>query len=170
MTYAFALIACTAAALLIHELGHLAAARVCRVTATEVCLGLGRRLFGFRVGSLHFNLRALPLGSFVRLDARELRSRPARQQLLVHASGVGVNLIAATLADGTLFGWINLLLAAGNLLPLYQHDGWKCGLVLMRAILGRPSRPVEWTYTFSGCFISLVIINTLVRVFLHGSL
>jgi Zn-dependent protease len=66
---------------------------------------------------------------------------------------------------GTIFGWINLLLAAGNLLPLYKHDGWKCGVVVMRALLRKRSQPVEWAFTFSGGFASLVIISTLIQVF-----
>ena len=155
-----------AGAMLLHELGHLAAARLCRVTASEVALGLGPRLVGIRLGTVSINLRAFPLGSFVRLNGRELHARPITQQLLIHLAGVCVNLIVGLQVYGTLFGWVNLLLAAGNLLPLYQHDGWKCGLVLMRALLGRPSRPVEWTFTFSGCFISLIIINIIVRAFM----
>jgi hypothetical protein len=123
-------------------------------------------VWGFRLGRIEFSLRALPLGSFVRLDVRELRSRPVRHQLLVHIAGISVNAVAALAAHGTLFGSINLLLAVGNLLPLYQHDGWKCGLLLFRYLLGRPSRPVEWTYTFSGCFISISLIGTVVRAFM----
>jgi membrane-associated protease RseP (regulator of RpoE activity) len=39
MTYAVTVILCTAVAMVIHELGHLAAARACRVPASEVGLG-----------------------------------------------------------------------------------------------------------------------------------
>lgn len=152
--------------MVLHELGHLAAARACRVQASELGLGLGPRILGFRAGPILFSLRALPLGSFVRLNAQELRGKSIRQQLLVHLAGVLVNTALGIAAYGTLFGWVNLLLAAGNLLPLYQHDGWKCGVVLMRALVGRKSRPVEWTFTFSGCFISLVLINSIVRYFI----
>ena len=157
------LIACTAAAMIIHELGHLYAARACGVQASEVGLGLGPKLCGFEAGGVRYSLRALPLGSFVRLDGTQLRNCPLAQQLFVHLAGVLVNLLAAAAARGTLFGWINLLLAVGNLLPLYQHDGWKCGVAIMRSVLRRQSRPVEWVFTFSGCFASIVIGHSLVH-------
>ena len=155
----------TALAMIVHELGHLVAARYCNVSASEVGLGLGPKLFGFSIGSVRFNLRALPLGSFVRLDGTALKERSVRDQLCVHLGGVAFNLIAGFVTYGTIFCWLNFLLAAGNLLPVYQHDGWKCGVVLMRALLRRKSQPVEWAFTFSGGFVSLVIAWAVIRLF-----
>jgi membrane-associated protease RseP (regulator of RpoE activity) len=152
-------------AMIIHELGHLVAARSCNVPASELGLGLGPKLFGFQLGSVRFSLRALPLGSFVRLDGTALRERPIEQQLFVHFGGILFNLVAGLATYGTVFGWVNLLIAAGNLLPLYQHDGWKCGMVLMRALLHRKSQPVEWAFTFSGGFVSLLIAWAVIRLF-----
>src|ERR1044071_7800813 len=123
------LIGLTALAMIVHELGHLVAARACKVPASELGLGLGPRLTGFRLGSIRFNLRAIPAGSFVRLDGTALKERSVRAQLLVHLGGVIFNLVAGFLTYGTMFGWVNLLVAAGNILPLYQPDGWKCGVV-----------------------------------------
>lgn len=148
----------TVLAMLIHELGHLAAARACGVTASELSLGLGPKVCGIQIGSVRYSLRLLPLGSFVRLHTGELHGRPLSQQLIVHLAGVFLNLVIASAAFGTIFGWINLLLAIANLLPLYQHDGWKCGVAMVRSLLGRRSSPVEWTFTFSGAVISLVIL------------
>src|SRR6185436_5517709 len=156
----------TALGMLIHELGHLFAARSCKVPASELAIGLGPKLFGFSIGAVRFNIRALPLGSFVRLDGTVLNSRPTAQQLWVHLGGIVFNLIAGFAAFGTIFGWINLLIAAGNILPIYKHDGWKCGLVLMRAYLLRQSQPFEWAYTFSAGFISLVIAWAVIRMFM----
>ncbi len=70
--------------MIIHELGHLLAARSCRVAASELGLGMGPRLTGFRLGSIRFNLRAIPIGSFVMLDGTALKERSVRAQLLVH--------------------------------------------------------------------------------------
>lgn len=154
----------TALGMLIHELGHLVAAKYCKVPASELAIGLGPKLFGFSIGSIRFNVRALPLGSFVRLDGTVLRSRSVGAQLCVHLGGIAFNLIAGFAAFGTMFGWLNLLVAAGNILPIYKHDGWKCGLVLMRAYLRRQSQPVEWAFTFSGGFISLLIGWAVVRL------
>ena len=144
-------------AIFIHELGHLAAARVCSVPATEFGLGWGRRIFSFRWGMVEYKLHALPLGAYVRLDIGELQRRPLSQQVLVMLAGINVNLVAAALTTGTRFSAVNLLLAATNLLPLYQQDGWKCGMLMLRAMLRRRSALVEWTFTVAGSFISIVL-------------
>jgi membrane-associated protease RseP (regulator of RpoE activity) len=154
-----------AVAMIIHELGHLAAARWCRVPASELGLGMGPKLFGFRVGSIRLTFRALPIGSFVMLDGSVLKERSVRAQLVVHLGGVIFNVIAGLMTYGTMFGWLNLLLAAGNILPLYQHDGWKCGVTIMRALMQRKSQPAERAFTFSGGFVSLVIAWVLLRMF-----
>ena len=160
------LIGFTALALIVHESGHLVAARLCKVPASELGLGLGPRLIGFSVAGIRFNLRAIPVGSFVRLDGTALKEKSMRAQLLVHLGGVIFNLIACFLTYGTIFGWLNLLLAAGNILPLYQHDGWKCGVVIMRALMQRKSQPAERVFTFSGGFVSLLIAWAVVRMFI----
>jgi membrane-associated protease RseP (regulator of RpoE activity) len=166
MSLIISLIGFTALAMMVHELGHLLAARSCNVAASELGLGVGPRLFGFRLGSIRFGLRAIPLGSFVALDGAALKEKSVRAQLLVHLGGVIFNVVAGFLTYGTTFGWLNLLLAAGNILPLYQHDGWKCGVVIMRALLRRKSEPAERAFTFSGGFVSLLIAWAVVRIFI----
>ncbi|HEX8474758.1 MAG TPA: site-2 protease family protein [Pyrinomonadaceae bacterium] len=153
-------IACFAVAMLIHEFGHLLAARVCRVPATELGMGWGRRLFGFHLGGVEYKLHALPIGAYVRIDMAELQRRPLSQQVTVLLAGIMVNLLAAVVAEGTPFGAMNLLLAATNFLPLYQQDGWKCGMVCLRAVLARRSALVEWTFTLVGGGLSLVLFLT----------
>ena len=76
-----------------------------------------------------------------------------------------LNVLVGVVTFGTIFSWINLLVAAGNVLPLYQHDGWKCGVVLMRSLLRRKSQPIEWAFTFSGGFVSLVVVWVVIRLF-----
>ncbi len=159
------LITFTSLAMIIHELGHLAAAKICRVRASEIGLGLGPRLFGFRLREFEFSLRALPVASYLRIDGAALKQRKIVQQLFVHLGGVMLNLLAALAAQGTMFGSINLMLAAANLLPLYKHDGWKCGVVLVRALLRKQSQPVEWVFTFSGGVASLVIVGSVIHLF-----
>lgn len=149
---------CFFLALLLHELGHLVAAKLCYVSAPEFGLGWGRRLFGFHFGGVEYKLHVLPVGAYVRLDIVELQRRALSQQVLILLAGIIVNLVAAALAIGTPFGTINLLLAATNILPLYQQDGWKCGMVMLRALLRRKSAVVEWTFTITGSCVSLALI------------
>lgn len=144
-------------AMLIHELGHLAAARLCGVPAFELGLGWGRKLTGFRLGGVEFKLHALPVGAYVRLDMEELQRKKLSRQVFVLLAGVLVNLVAAAAAQGTWFGAMNFLLAATNLLPLYQQDGWKCGMVMLRAGLRRKSALVEWTFTLAGGAATLAL-------------
>ena len=166
MSLIISLIGFAALAMMVHELGHLLAARSCNVPASELGLGMGPRLTGFRLGGIRFNLRAIPVGSFVMLDGTALKEKSVRAQLLVHLGGIIFNVIAGVFTYGTTFGWLNLLLAAGNILPLYQHDGWKCGVVLMRALLRRKSQPAERVFTFSGGFVSLLIAWAVARMFI----
>ena len=166
MSLIISLIGFAALAMMVHELGHLLAARSCNVPASELGLGMGPRLTGFRLGGIRFNLRAIPVGSFVMLDGTVLKQQSVRAQLLVHLGGIIFNIVAGVFTYGTTFGWLNLLLAAGNILPLYQHDGWKCGVVLMRALLRRKSEPAERVFTFSAGFVSLLIAWGVVRMFI----
>ena len=152
--------------MIIHELGHFMMARKCSVTASEISLGLGPILLCATLKDVRFSLRMLPLGSFVRLNGTELEERSTQQRLLVHLGGVILNFVVGAFFFGTIFGWINLLLAAGNLLPIYQHDGWKCGMVLMRALLRRKSPPIERAFTYSGGFLSLVLVFVIIRMFI----
>lgn len=143
-------------ALIIHELGHLLAARACCVPVTEFGLGWGRKIFSFRAGAVDYRFHLLPVGAYVRLDIEELQRRPLSQQALVLLAGVVVNLLAATFAGGGKFALINFVLAATNLLPIYQQDGWKCGMVMLRALLKRRNALVEWTFTLSGGALSVL--------------
>jgi membrane-associated protease RseP (regulator of RpoE activity) len=157
LTYLFSFVC----AMLIHELGHLVAARLCGVAAPELGLGWGPKLVGFRAGGVEFKLHALPVGAYVRLDIKELQRRPLAQQTFVLLAGIFVNLAAAVCTQGTWFSLMNYVLAATNLLPFYQQDGWKCGMVILRALMARRSGVVEWTFTVAGGLLSVGVFITL---------
>ena len=161
----FLLIVNATLAMIVHELGHLLAARLCKVPASELGLGVGPKLIAFRLGGIQFTFRAIPVASFVMLDGTDLKERSVPQQLLVHLGGIILNLTFGVIFYGTFFGWMNLLLAVGNLMPLYQHDGWKCGVVIMRAYLQRKSEQVERAFTFSGGFVSIAVAVAIIRIF-----
>ena len=145
-------------ALLLHEIGHFAAARACSVTIREFGLGWGRKLLGFHLNGVDYVIRILPIGAYVRLDLPELQRRPLSHQVLVLLAGIITNLVAAFLTSGTRFGLMNYLLAATNVLPLYQQDGWKCGMVMLRGTFLRKSSLAEWTFTLAGGGLSLTLM------------
>jgi regulator of sigma E protease len=148
-----------AGALVLHEMGHFLAARACRVPVTQAGFGWGPKLFGFRVNGVDYQLHLLPLGAYIRMDMSGLQRRPLFQQLFVLLAGIAVNLILGAIAWGTFFGTLNLLLAVGNLFPLYQQDGWKSGMVIFRRIFRRPSPLVEWSFTLSAGLIGLILLT-----------
>ena len=57
--------------ILVHELGHFAAARWLDIRVPRFSIGLGPKLFGFRRGETEFRLSALPLGGYVKIAGLE---------------------------------------------------------------------------------------------------
>ena len=53
------------AALVLHELGHYFAARVCTVPIKQAGFGWGPKLGGVRVGKVDYQLRLLPIGAYI---------------------------------------------------------------------------------------------------------
>ena len=152
------------AALVLHELGHYVAARMCAVPIKQAGLGWGPKLYGVRFSQVDCQLRLLPVGAYVQMDIATLQRRPLLQQLFVLGAGIGVNLMLSVVTWGSLFGAFNLALAIGNLIPVYQLDGWKSGMVIVRKIFGRPSPLVEWILTLGGGAIGLAVV---VRAYLN---
>ncbi len=148
-----------ASALVLHELGHFLAARLCRVPVTGAGFGWGPKLFGFQAKEVDYQLRALPVGAYIKMDMSALQRRPLLQQLFILLAGVGVNFALSAIAWGSLFGWLNLVLAVGNLFPLYQQDGWKTGMVISRGVFRRASPLVEWSFTLSAGAIGLILVS-----------
>ena len=152
------------ATLVLHELGHYFAARMCAVPIKQAGVGWGPKLYGVRVSEVDCQVRLLPVGAYVQMDIATLLRRPLLQQLFVLGAGIGVNLVLCVMTWGSFFSAFNLALAIGNLIPVYQLDGWKSGMVIVRKMFGRPSPLVEWILTLGGGAIGLAV---LVRAFLN---
>jgi len=146
------------AALVLHELGHYLTARVCAVRIKQAGFGWGPKVCGVRIREIDYQLRLLPIGAYIQIDMVALGARPLWQQLSVLGAGIGMNLLLSVLTWGSLFGSLNLALAIGNMVPLYQLDGWKSGMVICRRIFGGPSPFVEWAFTLGGGAIALALV------------
>ena len=149
-------------AMILHEIGHWGAARALNVRVLQAGVGWGPKIVGVTIWGVDCQLRALPLGAFTRIDMAGLQRRPLAQQLLVLGAGIGINLLLGLVAWGTTFGLINLALAVGNLLPLYQLDGWKGGMVICRQIFGGRNPHAEWTFTIlGGLLVTALVVQAL---------
>jgi membrane-associated protease RseP (regulator of RpoE activity) len=146
-------------ALVVHELGHLVSARLCKTSVIEAGLGWGPKLLNIRFRGVEYHLRLLPLGAYVKLDMAGLQKRPLVQQVVVLLAGIAVNVILGAVAWGTFFGTLNLVLAIGNLLPFYQQDGWKTGMVIFRRTFKLRSPLVEWSFTICGGVMGLILVS-----------
>ena len=146
------------ATLVLHELGHYFAARLCAVPIKQAGLGWGPKLYGVRLSEVDCQVRLIPVGAYVQMDMRALQRRPLLQQLFVLGAGVGVNLLLAVLTWGSLFGALNLAFVIGNVIPFYQLDGWKSGMVIWRRVFKRPTPLVDWSFTLSAGVLGFIVL------------
>lgn len=132
-------------AIALHEIGHMVAGRLTGAVIESVAIGEGRRLFGWRLGSIQYSLHALPIGGYV--EHARYPGSPAGA-LLFAAGGIFVNLAVGLACVGLLLAarlpdwavsliWImapvHLGLAALNLIPRHV-DGCKTdGLLMLEA-------------------------------------
>jgi regulator of sigma E protease len=83
--------------IVIHELGHLVAARRMGIPVAEFSVGLGPKLWTRRWGQVEYCLRAVPLGGFVMpaLEEEDFRAVPLRKRLVFFLGGPVANLVTA---------------------------------------------------------------------------
>jgi membrane-associated protease RseP (regulator of RpoE activity) len=93
---------------MLHEAGHLLAARRAGMKVTEYFLGFGPRLWSFRRGETEYGIKAIPAGGYVRIvgmtaletvppddEARTYRRSSTGRRLVVVLAGIVVNLLLA---------------------------------------------------------------------------
>jgi len=81
--------------ILIHELGHLVAARLTGIPVAGFSVGLGPKLWTRRWGRTEYSLRLIPLGGFVTpaAEEHEFRAFPLRNRIAFFAGGPLANLL-----------------------------------------------------------------------------
>ena len=102
-----AAIAVLALLIVVHELGHFAAARLQNIRVSRFSLGFGPVLWKYQRGETEYGLRAIPLGGYVGFpdddpdsdipadDPNLLRNRPLLDRAIVISAGVIAKLIFA---------------------------------------------------------------------------
>ena len=130
---AAAFIVLIAVMVVVHEFGHFAIAKLCKVRVEAFSFGFGPRLFGFKYGDTDYKVCLLPLGGFVKmtgeipgeevtlpnspdlatsgaapiLDPGAFSSHPRWQRMLIGVAGPAANFILAFVLMGFYFAWIN---------------------------------------------------------------
>ena len=86
--------------ILVHEIGHFAAARLTGVKVEEFGIGFPPRLFSFKRGETLYSLNAVPLGGFTKLLGEEdptapgsLASKSIPARILVLSAGSLMNIL-----------------------------------------------------------------------------
>lgn len=87
--------------ILIHELGHFAAAKWSGIKVNEFSIGMGPALFHFGKGETKYSLRLLPIGGYVAMegedeesvDARSFGQAPVWKRLIVISAGAIMNMV-----------------------------------------------------------------------------
>ncbi len=104
---------------MVHELGHLLAAKHGRMKVTEYFLGFGPRLWSFRRGETEYGVKALPLGGYVKIpgmtnleevdpadEPRTYRQQPFHARLLVAVAGSAMHFLMAFVLLWSLFAFV----------------------------------------------------------------
>ena len=103
-----------------HELGHYSVAKLVGVRVREFSLGFGPKLYGFTKGDTVYNLRAVPLGGFVRMagmdksedepdddkdDEGSFNNKTVGQRVAVIIAGPLMNFVLAAFLLAIVFGF-----------------------------------------------------------------
>jgi regulator of sigma E protease len=113
----------------VHEFGHFAVAKLCKVRVEEFSFGFGPRLFGYKHGETDYKVCLLPVGGFVKMagenfseltdaatgtatvappeDPGALTSHPRWQRMLIGFAGPFANFVLAFVLMVFYFAWLN---------------------------------------------------------------
>lgn len=88
---------------LVHEFGHFITAKLFKMPVSDFSIGMGTKVISFETSETTYNLRALPLGGYVRILGMEddseiengFNSKPAWQRLIVLIAGICMNFLLA---------------------------------------------------------------------------
>src|SRR5581483_5556965 len=99
-------VACIVVMVMVHELGHLLAAKRGGMKVSEYFLGFGPRLWSFHRGETEYGVKAFPLGGYVKIpgmtnieevdpedEPRTYRQKPFHSRLLVAVAGSAMHFL-----------------------------------------------------------------------------
>lgn len=179
--------------ILLHELGHLFAAKLVKCKVEVFSIGFGKELFSFNYKGTKYRLALFPLGGYNKLkdELKYSRSKYAftnlryRDKLIIVSAGCLINVIIGiiTLYLGKqlqnynlfYFGWLSLVLGISNFLPIPALDGSYPILVWLEKFLGKKKGYLLMNKICKIGFIILMILNIacipwLIKLIIKGAL
>ncbi|MFH1665287.1 MAG: RIP metalloprotease RseP [Candidatus Omnitrophota bacterium] len=120
--------------IVIHELGHLVAAKRAGIAVEAFSLGMGRRLFGVKIGETDYRVSMIPFGGFCQMAGEdpgsakgkeyEFGSKPVGYRFWVVAAGSITNYIFAFILFSVIFmiGVPTLMPEVGEVLKGYPAE------------------------------------------------
>jgi len=140
--------------ILIHEAGHLLAAKKLDVEVEVFSLGFGKRLCGVKAGGTDYRISLFPFGGYVKMAGEdpseakggsgELSSKPAGHRFWIIAAGALTNYIFAFILFSVIFmiGVPTLSNEVGQVLKDYPAE--KAGVKVGDSILSINGKEVEY--------------------------
>ena len=164
---------------ILHELGHFWAAKLCNVKVLQFSVGFGKTIWCKTIGETTYNLKWIPLGGSVQLkdelnftiDNTGLTNKPYLQKCFIVLAGIMMNCVTGGLAyligyhfysvPLILFGWYSITIGLSNLLPIPCLDGSYVYIFAFEKLWGKEKALKYWEKVCSQWFKWLLIINIL---------
>ncbi len=94
------------AVIIVHEIGHLVAAKKCGIKVNEFAIGMGPRILKMQKGETQYTIRLFPIGGFVSMegedeesvDERSFQSASIPRRIIVTVAGAIMNFVLGFLA------------------------------------------------------------------------
>jgi regulator of sigma E protease len=133
----YLLIFCTVSSLIIlHELGHFLAAKSMGIPIARFSLGLGPKLWGFKMGETEYWLSMIPCGGYVMpavKDEEAFDKVPLKRRILFFLSGPAANVLGAFLCL-SLMNIVTLGCSVASAIYLPLEQIWRMALQIGAAI------------------------------------
>jgi len=165
--------------ILIHETGHLIAAKICNCKVPVFSIGFGKPLYKKKIGETIYQVCPILFGGYCELygELKHLKSSHAftnktySEKVFISLAGIIMNLITGGIAY-TIgyhiqniwvfgFGYYSIWIGLTNALPIPALDGSYPWFFLLEKKLGKKKTYLLMQKIFSAFFKWLMIINYL---------
>ena len=165
----YLLIFCTVSLLiLLHELGHFLAAKWMGIPIARFSVGLGPKVWGFKMGQTEYWLSMIPCGGYVMpamKDKEAFDNLPLNSRILFALAGPAANILGAFLCL-SLMNIVKLGFSVNSVIYLPLEQIWQMAIQIGAAIPLLFSQPehlsgIVGIVAAGGTFVGLSFVNLL---------